>query len=351
MERRRLLRLLSVYSGSAVSAPLLEALRKTRLQTDVLLETQSVSAATVDNWESIANNYGYIALTSPPFTLLAQTMCHLNELQRTLSQRQPLDFQKRLYRVMAQLAGLIAIASNSVGQEGQEWFHTARLAADETGDRALRAWVLAYEAMSNLWYGRPVIRAVELSRMAQAIAGTTPSAAGALAAAMEARAQARLGRRQEAQAAVRRSDGIFDRLGSEDTTPNIFGLSEHLLRMCQENALMFIGDTPAALSVQQRSFEIPGDVIDVALVKIDRSICYIRSGEPEHGCRLAGQALDELRPESRRGIPLMRARQAISMIHNSDRFLSPVKDLHEMLRDLQAAQSQATADGPPSNAP
>ncbi len=158
-----------------------------------MLETQSVSAATVENWESIAHDYGYIALTAPPFTLLAQTMCRLNELQRTLSRRQPLEFQKRLHRVMAQLVGLIAIASNSVGQEGQEWFYTARLAANETDDRTLRAWVLAYEAMTNLWYDRPVTKAVELSRMAQVVAGTTPSAAGALAAAMEARAQARLG--------------------------------------------------------------------------------------------------------------------------------------------------------------
>ena len=128
--------------------------------------------------------------------------------------RQPLDLQKRLYRVMAQMAGLIASSVNAVtvSRETHAWFHVARLAAEEAGDRTLRAWVAANEGMSYRVYDRLPQRAVDLARTAGALAGRTPTAAGALAAAIEARALARLGRRDEVRMAVRRSDEVFERL-------------------------------------------------------------------------------------------------------------------------------------------
>lgn len=45
---------------------------------------------------------------------------------------------------MAQFADLIGIGTMSIGHltESHAWFHTARIAADETGDRPLRAWVM-----------------------------------------------------------------------------------------------------------------------------------------------------------------------------------------------------------------
>lgn len=333
MERRQLLQLLAVHGGSAIQAPLFSALRKTRMQAETLLGTQSISLSSVDNWEMIAHDHGHFALTASPFTFLTQALGDFAELQRILSQRQPLDIQKRLYRVMAQLSGLIAISCNDIGPDSHGWFHTARLAADETEDRALRAWVVAYEGMSYLWYGRPVERAVELLKTAQGIAGSTPSPASAFAAAMEARAQARLGRRRETLAAIHRSDALFERLSPDDASPNLLGLSEHLLRLCQGVALTTVGENEEALAVQQQSFTFSEvDVIDAALVLLDRAVCYIQLGEIEEGCRVASQALLDLRPESRRGIPLIRAQEAVRMIPVVDHRLEAVEELHELVR-------------------
>jgi hypothetical protein len=166
VNRRTFLQTIAVYGGVAASAPLLEALAQVRDEADQLLNEQSTSDATVSRWEAAAEDYGYLWLTLPPFMFLAQAMPDFVAVKKILGSRQPLDLQKRLYRVMAQLAGLIASSVNAVSdsRETHAWFHTARLAAEETGDRTLRAWVTANEGMSYLWYNRPAERAVELAQ-------------------------------------------------------------------------------------------------------------------------------------------------------------------------------------------
>lgn len=146
MERRRVLTTLLAGGGVAASAKLAELLQHVRSEADALLETQSVSAATVDDWESLAHEYGALQLSMPPHTFLLHATSDLARVRAVLAQRQPLEFQRRLYRVMAQLAGLIATGVNTLGdlRETRAWFHSSRLAAEETGDRRLRAWVVAY---------------------------------------------------------------------------------------------------------------------------------------------------------------------------------------------------------------
>jgi hypothetical protein len=336
MERCQLLDSLASYnSGGALSAPLLQTLRAIRTQADLLLGTQSVAVATVDRWESVAHDYGRLQLTTPLYTFLAQIMYDFAEVQCILNRRQPLEFQQRLHRVAAQLAVLIAINVNAVGdrRETDAWFHTAHLAADETGDRALRALITVNEAMSYLWYGRSVKRALELSQTAQVIAGASPSGASAHAAAIEARAQARIGRRHEALAAIRHAETIFERLSPGDIEVNRLSFYEHRLRYCSQNVLTLVGENKAAMTVQQRALELPdADVVDSSLVKLDQAMCLVHSGDLEEGCRLAGQSLLDLPPESRHGVTLFRAREVASMIESTHYRLEPVVDLQEILR-------------------
>ncbi|MGH3904118.1 MAG: helix-turn-helix domain-containing protein [Pseudonocardiaceae bacterium] len=338
-KRRRLLFSLVTQGGAAAAVPLFEALRAIRARADLLLETQSVSPSTVEKWETVAHNYGHLHLSTPPYIFLTQLLCDFDELQNILNRRQPLEVQKRLYRVMAQLAGLIGISTNNISTESQSWFHTAQLAADEVGDRALRAWATAHEGMSYLWWGRPVAHVIGLAQKAEIIAGSTPNAGGAVAAAMEARAQARLGRHRETASAIRRAEAIFEHLDTEDTATNVLGFYEHFLRFCQENALTSLGDTAAALAAQQRTLELVssgGDVVDSALVRLDRATCLIRDGELPEGCHVAGQTLLELPPETRRGVPLTRAREVMKMIEPRDNQLDAVRSFHEIIQSSAA---------------
>jgi Helix-turn-helix domain len=332
MQRRQLLHMLGSYSGLALSAQLFEALKSVRERSDRLLETQSVNTSSVDNWEEIPYNYGKLQLTVPAHEFLASIICDFADLQSILSRRQPLEIQKRLYRVMAQLAGLIAIGINDVsrGQEAASWLHTARLAAEETGDRELRAWIVARKAMLYLWYERPVERAADLARVAQMMAGRTPTVSGSLAAAMEARAQARLGRKREALAAVSRAEEIFNRLSPGDVEPSILGFDVHRLRWCQQNALTTLGETGAAMKMQNDARRLSD--IDLVLVQLDRASCLIQEGYLDHGYQVAGEAIVSLPPESRSGLIAHRARGIAAMARPDKHRLPAVRGFDEILR-------------------
>ena len=115
-----------------LSPRFLGALQSVRARAEALLETQSVCAATVDRWESLADEYGERQLCVPPDVFLRDAVKDFARLQYALSHRQPLEFQQRLYRVMAQLAGLISWDLTATGafQDSHDWYHMARLAAE-----------------------------------------------------------------------------------------------------------------------------------------------------------------------------------------------------------------------------
>jgi hypothetical protein len=335
VRRRAFLRSLAASGGIAVSAELFETMRAVRACADAALELSTSSAAGIEDWEELAHEYGYLQLTVPLHTFLIDATWDFAQLQRTLAQSQPLEAQKRLYRVTAQLAGLIATSVNATGdiRETRAWFRTARVAADEVGDRRLRAWVCAYEGMSYLWHGRPAQQAIRLAQTAQALAGQTPSAAGALACAIEARGQSRLNRDQDALSAIRRSERMFDALGSSDTDNNVLGFYEQLLRFYQGNTLTFLHDPKGAMAAQDRAIELTsGDGIDPALIRLDRASCLIQLGELEQGCRVATNALLQLPPASRSGTALFRAREIQTQIPPQYSRVGAVHRLRDVIR-------------------
>lgn len=114
---------------------------------------------------------------------------------------------------MAQFADLIGIGTMSIGHltESHAWFHTARLAAGETGDRPLRAWVMALDGLVCFWDTALAHRGLRQCQSARAVASPNCAPAGALAAGIQARFHARLGQRREAVTAIRQAETMFDR--------------------------------------------------------------------------------------------------------------------------------------------
>lgn len=316
VNRRDLLHTVSGLAGGLLSLPTMEVLRNLRRSADTLLTT-SVDVADVEHWEQAAVHYGHLQLRCPPPVFLARVTSDFEELHQILDGRLSLEFQKRLLRVFAQLAAMIACEVNVIGpsDETYHWFRTARSAADETGDRVLRAWVVANEAMSHLWYGRSPHRAATLAQTAQAIAGANPSPAKALAAAMEARAQARLGKRPETLAAVKNADSVFGSLREEEKAVNLLGFHEHLLRFCQGNALTRIGDVGLARQMHERAAQIPhAGVLDATLVELDAAICQARYGEPDDALSRTLHAMAALPEEERHGIAAYRTREILTLV-------------------------------------
>ena len=292
-------------------------MKTARADANALLEAQSVSAATVDWWERIAEDYGRRQLIDPLQAFLTEALDDFAQLNGILNRRQPLEFQHRLCRVLAQMAGLIGFDLMGSGElrESHKWYHTARLAADETGDRQLRAWVATCEAMAYFWEPDLVGRSVSQCEEARAMAGSAPSPAAAFANSVQARACAKLGRRREALDAIQRADTIFDRLSSAQTVPNRLGFYEIRLRYDQENALTRIGEFKAAMSVQERALGLDHgeSFIEPCQVKLDQASCLISLNEVEEGCSLAQHVLLNMPPSRRGGVILLRTKELESL--------------------------------------
>jgi hypothetical protein len=342
---RHLLRLSAPTGGSGISASLLEALRGIRCGADRLLETQSVSPATVDHWEMAVGTYEYLRMTAPPTVLLTQMLLEVANLQQILSNRQPLDFQRRLYRVMAQFAGMIGLTlvdNTDNRSETDAWFHTARLAADEADDRILRAWVTVCESASYLWYDRPAARAVQLAQTAQALAGRSVTDVRAWAHSLEARGQALLRCRREALIAVRSAETVYEHLPTDAASAGGFGFHPHLMHYCQENALMLASEIKTALAQQDQAFLVsPAVPAHRVLVALDRASCLIHTGDLDEGCRIATHFLMELPTGPWPGIVLFRAKEVASDVTPRNRHLEPIRKLRETLRAAEAFQSRA----------
>ena len=81
----RMLRSSAFTGESGISPSLLEALQGIRRGADRLLETQSVSPATVDHWEMAVDTYEYLRMTAPPTVLLTQLLSDFADLQQILA--------------------------------------------------------------------------------------------------------------------------------------------------------------------------------------------------------------------------------------------------------------------------
>ncbi len=89
---------------------------------------------------------------------------------------------------------------------------------------------------------RPPGRIVQLAQSAQALAGRSATGIRTWAISLEARGQALLGCRREALIAVRSAEAVYEHFPPGATRAGGFGFHPHLMRFCQENALLFASE-------------------------------------------------------------------------------------------------------------
>ncbi|MGW4518297.1 hypothetical protein ACWEO4_41725 [Streptomyces sp. NPDC004393] len=186
MKRRNLLR---GALAAGLTAPVLAALTAARNDVDQTLSPDAPQD--LADLEAAAESYGYGYHGQAPTRVLADLVTDFTTLRPLLTVPQPTPVRAGLCRTAGQMAGMTAIVLHDLGsrRESRAWFATAAWAAAESGDQQLHAWVLAREAMVPLNYGAPRA-AADLAGQARLAAGTRPTAAAVLAAAVAARAYA-----------------------------------------------------------------------------------------------------------------------------------------------------------------
>lgn len=272
---------------------------------------------------------------TPPLQVLEELMPDLLEVRQLAEERQPARVQERLSEATSVLGLLSADAHMKLGEinRARYWYGTARLAADDTTNVHLRAQVRAQEAMLPYYYGR-LEQTVTLAREAQKLTAGTACGAGALAAAAEGRALARLGDADGAELAMSEAQRLVDRL-DEPATDAAFEFNDKRLLLYLSGTLTYLGQFDRAHQVQQQALERyrsdPTLVIDPALIWLDQAVGEAVDGDIDDACTLAAETLRELPAEHRTRIVLRRAVDVMQAIPAQRWDRPAVSELRELV--------------------
>lgn len=293
----------------------------------------ALSEATLDDWELIVARYGTATKDRPASVLLGDLIADVAELERVMARCRSLSALRRLTRVAGNLSGLMCLTLIKLDdrQAFRRWARTARVAATETDDAVTYSWVLAQEAYGHFYSDDPT-EAVAVAQHAQAVVPTTPTVGAVLAAALEARAQAALGRPAETQAALRQAEALVSLLGMERAEPSAFTYNEAQLRFHESNALTHLGDTKSAWQAQDRALDLvaPSDFMDRAFTELDRAMCLAVDDDAASAASHARDTLLRLSTAERQGIISGRAQQILGVLPSRQRTLPPVAELHDL---------------------
>jgi tetratricopeptide (TPR) repeat protein len=314
--RRTMIRLLA-DGGAGVDSTFFGAVDRIRRRMDGALLAGRVSETMIDRWEEISAGYARQYMTAPPLRLLCDALLDFGDIRRMCAERQPIESAERLCRLAGRLAGLAGIIMINLGDPrlARSFFGTARTAADETGDRGLRAWVAAREALVPLYYGDPG-EALTLAGSAVDLAGRTLCVAGVMAPVVAARAAARMGGRgrrdalEQARAVLDRAHDALADLPACDRADTAFGYTERQLYFHEGDTLIALGDGPGASQAFAHALRgySPGEFLDRTLIVLGQARCLLEAGEPEQALRLSQDALLGLPREHRPEIVLRVAR-------------------------------------------
>jgi hypothetical protein len=332
--RRMLLRLIADPTA-AVDAQYFGAVDRIRRRMDDALVGGTVSAIMLDEWEEATVGHGRQYMTVPPLRLLCDVLLDFGDVRRMSERRQSLEFSERLCRLAGRLAGLMGMIMINVGDQrlARSFFRTARTAADETGDRHLRAWVAVREALVPLYYGDPA-EAGALARAGAGLAGRNPCVAGVMAPVLEARALAWTAARREdasTDSALRRARALLapaheelSRLPATELGDTAFGYTQRQLLFHEGDTLVMLGDHEGAERAFTWSLDLyaPDEILDRSLIGLGLARCRLEADEPEEALRLGLDTLLAVPREHRSEIIMRSARllaDAVAVRHGEQR--------------------------------
>jgi transcriptional regulator with XRE-family HTH domain/tetratricopeptide (TPR) repeat protein len=335
MRRRDLLSL----TGMAIAAPLLGAdtlhqVERIRQGVNDTVSMSAISERGIDDWQQTAIDHARATRHKPPLTHLHELATDLIELQRILTLHHSSSALRDLTRVAAQMAGLMSLTLIKLDERGASlsWARTARIAACEVNEPEVQSWVDAQEAYSH-YYSGDYLSAIKVARRAQEVAGRRPTVGAALSAALEARAQAILGRAPETREALKRAEIALTGLPDELLEASALGYNEAQLRFHAGSAYTSLHDTSRAWNAHKRALQIypQEDYTDRSLIHLDRADCLIYQGDVNGGARRIIDTLTELTDDKKTGIIDVRAKEIAIAIPKGQQRAPAVQELRDML--------------------
>ncbi|KWW97426.1 hypothetical protein TH66_17340 [Carbonactinospora thermoautotrophica] len=340
MRRRELLRQLAVTTGLTLAPGHLVAIEQTRQRLHDTTTGSGIPADILDRLEGMLGEHERRFYGMAPLPRLGALLTDFDEVTRWLSHRLPVMTQRRLWRVAAHLAEDAADTLSILGQyrEAHAWLTTARLAADEAGDRVFATWVRADQAAQASRQGDHM-RALRHTQEAQALA-RNPTPGLVFAYGLEARAHACLGNETAARTALDRAKDALEQVPEHLQRSLLWGYPEHKLHGRISQVMTILGRTREARTAQAevfRHYPPQSNSLVRTNTKLDQAKCLIHDGDHDAGCAAAARTLLDLSPEYRTPLVLNRAREVLLLLPEHHRKRPAARELHDILATTQRA--------------
>ena len=285
-ERRQVLRLAAVSAGIGALGISSETLR------------QGIGASYADDFRSIADweracvDHLYALRTRPPAQVAADLLMDLETVKRQKGSSSPAEAPD-LERVTAALASVQANALTRLGDHGAalRWWHTARQAADASGNLELRVLVRAEEAGHGLYGQRAPETVLALVREAQQLLGPAKPSVDLLT--TQAKALSALGRHDEARQTLNALHDAADKGVSPD--PLGFWKPDQI-HFTESWVYAETGDASKADTARDKVLGFAVDYQYRANVRLHEALCMVVNGATAEGALRAAGVIDALEP-------------------------------------------------------
>lgn len=261
--------------------------------TDALTRS-SISTHTLDEIERITLSYAERYGASAPDTMIGPVMRQMAQLQRTLTEPQPLAIRRRCVQALGVLSGIGANLSLDLGQSDRAvgLFNVGRLASTEAEDGDLAAWITTNQSIGPFYAG-DYGKSIQLLDQAEANARDASSPRRrAWIASMRARALAAGGRSNEARRDLDEAYRLIDTITVPGHGTDFFDSVR--LDGFTGSTMLLLQDTRSADALLTKALDLraPSDAKGRALLTLDLASCRVVEGEPDEAVKLAFRALE-----------------------------------------------------------
>lgn len=245
--------------------------------------------AVIDDWQAIADRYGYTYMTDPAVQVRDALAADLISLRAALD-------GGPLHAVGARLAMVYGMVTATTGdtETALRWYRTGRALADESGDTWTREWTYGRSALTRGYEGADVSDVVATADRALALSDR--ASLGRLEAAIaRAQALALAGDAAGARSSLELSYDLYEDVESAPDT-SLYGMPEWRLHLSASLVLSRLGLAPDA----ERARDEAAKLIPATMTRFRAYLGLheaIQSRDPDH----ATATLDAI-PEDQRWV-------------------------------------------------
>lgn len=272
------------------------------------LEESAIGGGALKQLEDAVAEYAGSYPQTPAIRLRDPVLRHLRRVVRLLGGSLPVDHRRRLVVVLGELAGMAGNLFYDLRRYPSAWGYldSAVVAAREANDADLEAWSLATQSLIPTYAGDHW-KALKLVERARGVAaGHASPSRQAWLCALEARARAGVGDERGCRSAMGEADRTLRRATQASRRPGIDFFDAPRLKGIEGTCWLLLGRSRKARLALDEALALrdPADLKGRTLLRLEHASTYVREGDYQTACRVAGAALAV--PEENLVEPIMR---------------------------------------------